>query len=123
MFRKKQVYLLVIVAAVIAATLRSMAIMPAAQAQLLEDPTLSEALELAQTAYTNNNTRNAYVMFDDGQILHIGDITEIGADFLCFLVQPAVLLSNVTPSPASRVDRCFPLTRIVQVDLTYRVPR
>lgn len=94
-----------------------------AQEPPVDDATLAEALELAQQAYINNNTRHAYISFDDGQILHIGDITEIGVDFLCFLVQPPSLPSNVTPGPNSRVDRCYPITRIVQVDLSYRVPR
>lgn len=94
-----------------------------AQQPPVDDATLAEALELAQQAYANNNSWHAYIEFDNGDVLHIGDVTEIGVDFLCFLVQPPSLPSNVTPGPQSRVDRCFPISRIRQVDLSYRIPR
>jgi hypothetical protein len=97
------------------------------QVQAPEQPianrTLADVILIARRDYDRDAGNTATLWFRDGSNQVLGNLSEIGADFVCMLTVTGAPVATDERQPPNQTETCVPTSEIIRVTFDRRIGR
>lgn len=97
--------------------------LPESQAGALVNRSLADLILIARRDYDRDLSRTATLWFRDGSFQVLGNLSEIGADFVCTLTVSAPPVATSENTPPLETEKCVPISEVVAVTFDRRIGR
>lgn len=97
--------------------------LPIEQSGSLVNRSLGDLILIARRDLDQDATRTATLWFRDGSFEVLGNLSEIGSDFVCTLTVSAPPIAVSENAPPLQTEKCVPVSEIVAVTFDRRIGR
>lgn len=97
--------------------------LPDTQAGALVNRSLADLILIARRDFDRDTSRTATLWFRDGSFEVLGNLSEIGADFVCTLTVSAPPVAVSENTPPLQTEKCVPVSEIIAVTFDRRIGR